>query len=171
MKSGSNDLTTTNSLLTMNKFHLLLCLFLLFSCSKESDPLINNPNEEEITETTLFNKDRAATAYYVEPDVEQVIYLWDGRPTSYIVTDDAVIYGFNGQFLGWFENGVIYGLDGKRVGFEKGALNLATLAEPVKHVKHVRPVRVVKEAKPAKPAFSNDWSTIPLDSFFLAGIE
>lgn len=73
--------------------------------------------EKPTTEVTLYNQDGEAKAYYVSPSEEEVIYLWDGQPTAYIVVADQVVYGYNGKVIGWFEDGILYDTEGDRKSF------------------------------------------------------
>ena len=50
-------------------------------------------------------------AVYVDTDEELTIYSWGGKPLAYL-DDNFDIYGFNGRYLGWFENGIMYDTDG-----------------------------------------------------------
>ena len=92
----------------MKKIAIFILALSSFSCEK------NDISDDTKTEISIFDKNGEAEVYYVSPDDEQVVYLWDGRPSSYIVTSDEVIYGFNGKFLGWYESGIIYDLEGNR---------------------------------------------------------
>jgi len=135
----------------------ILFIIIFFSCSKE-----NNISEAK-KDITIFNKDGIAIAYCnYSHDNESIIYLWNGKPTSYLVNNENELYGFNGKFLGWKELGVYYDLTGKRIGFEKNALNIPTSPEPIKSIKEISPIR---------PVNSLEWSTVPLDEFLLEGIN
>lgn len=64
-------------------------------------------------ELTLYNQQRTSAAY-IDYDDDETIYLWEGEPVAYLVPyegkdADGVkdIYGFNGEFLGWYCDGVM----------------------------------------------------------------
>ncbi|WP_345953844.1 4-fold beta flower protein [Mucilaginibacter sp. PAMB04168] len=119
-------------------------------------------------ETALFDKEGEAKAFISE---DSTIYLWDGAPVAYL--SDAYnawhIYGFNGDHLGWYANGIIYNNDGDIVGAQKGAANLITLSEIGKGMKSMKPFPSLKKIAPGKPIFSSSWSKTPLEGFLKAG--
>ena len=149
-------------------FYNLMLITLLTSCQKDSqdERLIKN-------EISIYDKDGNAIAYCnFSNDNECIIYLWNGKPTSYYLTDnEKYLYGYNGKFLGWRESGIYYDLDGKRIGFEEKALNIVTALEPIKSIKELLPIKSIKEIKPIRPINSLDWSSKKLDAFLLKGRE
>ncbi|MCY1635496.1 4-fold beta flower protein [Marinifilum sp. D737] len=152
-------------------FYLSFMLFVLMcSCNKEDSKEIENQVKDELT---IYDKNGNAVAYCnYSKENETIIYLWDGKPTAYYTSErDELIYGFNGKFLGWRESGIFYDLEGKRIGFEKGACNIITSIEPIKHIKEIMPIKSIKETPPVRPINSLDWSTVQLDVFFLKGIK
>ncbi|GHV04557.1 hypothetical protein FACS189485_10210 [Spirochaetia bacterium] len=109
-------------------------------------------------ESSLFDYDGNATAY-IANDSENTIYLWNGIPVAYVFfeRDEYHIYGFNGQHLGWFDNGVVRDNNGYAIGATQRAHPRVTLVEPVKSVKRVKPVASVRRVAPVKPVFSMSW--------------
>ncbi|SHF74094.1 hypothetical protein SAMN05444349_13237 [Bacteroides faecichinchillae] len=151
---------------------LLLILFviggLVSGCSKDDDkPVI--PQEAEVT---LFDKNIKPIAYINYVDDDLTIYMWDGIPVAYL-EESGLIYHFNGQFLGWYMNGVIYDKEGYAVAAKKGVVRgeikmNETYAESViKGVKHVKPIPHVHSLKPKTPSFRDKWSETSLTDFFL----
>jgi hypothetical protein len=71
-------------------------------------------------ENTLFDFDGNAIAY-ISTDSQNTIYLWNGTPVAYIYPQSGNfhIYGFNGQHLGWFANGLLRDNNGYIVGATK----------------------------------------------------
>ena len=121
-------------------------------------------------EISLFDYDGNATAY-ISADSQNTIYLWNGTPAAYIYNTggDYHIYGFNGQHLGWFENGIVRDSNGYAVGATKNAYFGVTRVEPVKSVKQVKPVVSVRRVAPVKPVFSMSWSRTPLGVMLTSG--
>jgi hypothetical protein len=123
-------------------------------------------------ETSLFDYDGNATAY-ISSDSQSTIYLWNGTPAAYIYAEGGNyhIYGFNGQHLGWFANGVVRDNNGYAVGATKNAYSGVTHIEPVKSVKRVKPVASVRRIAPVKPVFSMSWSRTPLNVMLSSGLR
>ncbi len=44
-------------------------------------------------------------AAYISNDDDSTVYLWNGEPVAYLVSQD--IYGFNGKPFGWFLKGLV----------------------------------------------------------------
>jgi hypothetical protein len=117
-------------------------------------------------EETLFDPSGSPVAYVAYKE-EATIYLWDGRPVAYL-SDNNTIYGFNGQHLGWFEDGIVWGLDGTRVGYNKKSLPVYAQYEPYKSYKQYRPYRSYKSYASYKPFKSLGNSTMSLNQFLLS---
>lgn len=130
---------------------------------------------DEKGQVALYDKEKAAIVY-IDYDDEATIYMWEGTPVAYLVSDHAVtpadeVYGFSGKCLGWYHEGVLYGRDGYAVGARhgvlKGAINMnVTQIERVKGVKHVKPLKSVREVRPVQHVFLNNWSETALEDFF-----
>ena len=124
-------------------------------------------------EITLFDSDGEAVAYIDGNDIDNTIYLWGGTPVAYLSSEGNYynIYGFNGNHLGWFEDGVVRDNDGYAVGFIKGAVtSVYTQYEPYKSYKSYKPYKSYKSYAPYKPYFQNSFSTEPLVLFLKRGI-
>ncbi|TAJ11114.1 hypothetical protein DMA11_18150 [Marinilabiliaceae bacterium JC017] len=147
---------------------VFVMISVLVSCSEDDFDTVSK-HKNDTSEITIFNKEGKAVAYYTSACDEHDIYLWNGDPVAYIL-DNKEVFGFNGEFLGWKESGVIYDLVGKRIGFEKNGLNIPTSPAPVKAIKEVLPASAIKKVKPAKPGLSTEWSVEPLDVFFYKGV-
>ncbi|MFW6026460.1 MAG: 4-fold beta flower protein [Candidatus Woesearchaeota archaeon] len=136
---------------------LLLFLFLT---------LFNGNSVLQAEEITLYNYEGGPVAYIaVEEDF--TIYLWNGEPVAYLYekSNNINVYSFNGDHLGWFENGIIIDHDGNAVGFIEGALNIPTKFEPYKSIKKIKPTKSIKKTPPIKPSLSEKWSSVPLQVF------
>lgn len=138
-------------------FHfLILLLFVVF---------ISNAQE-----TTLFDSNGDARAY-IDYDEEATIFLWNGKPVAFLENDgsDMCVFGFNGNFLGWYEDGIIRNENGDAVGARKGAVNMVTSIEPIKSIQEITPIRPITPITPIKPIFSNSWSSQSLTEFLYSG--
>ncbi len=110
-------------------------------------------------ETALFDGYGDAVAYVVTDD-DLAIYLWEGDPVAYLVGDS--VYGFNGEHLAWFKDGIFFDHDGYAMGFVEGAVQIQTNLKPLKGLKSLKSLKSLKELKPLKPLFKTQWSKYPL---------
>lgn len=155
----------------MKKLLLVLCatIGLLTGCGDdENEPVI--PQESEVT---LFDKNAQPVAYINYVNKDSTIYMWDGTPVAYFDGKED-IYHFNGHFLGWYINGVLYDTDGYAVAAQKGIVRgeiimSNTHLESVKGVKHIKPVPHIHSLKPITPSFKDKWSTCSLSRLLLQG--
>ena len=115
-------------------------------------------------EISLFDKDGDAVAYIDTKD-ENTIFTWDGEPSAYV--KGGSVWGFNGNHLGWFEDGIIFDDKGNAVGCIKGTISMTYSIEGIKGIKGIKPIKGIREIKPIKPLFSKRWSRMPL-SFHLS---
>jgi hypothetical protein len=120
-------------------------------------------------EIILFDSGGNAMAYIDTADHDFTIYLWNGTPTAYIVGND--IYGFNGEHLGWYQNGIIRDNDGYVVGAIKNAFSGITKIEPIKGIKKIKPIQSIRRIAPIAPIFKNSWSRNDLQSFLYSGVK
>ena len=99
-------------------------------------------------EVSLFSAGGKAEAY-IALDEELTIYLWSGKPVAYLERNDDGydVYGFNGEHLGWFIKGVIWGHDGNGICATKEAMN-TTDFEPFKAFKQFKPFKALKKFAP-----------------------
>lgn len=163
------------TLFYMKKIFLILFIICgwLSGCSEnEKDPSIWPQSE-----VTLFDKQTKPIAYISYTDRDSTIYMWDGIPVAYMVRGEE-IYHFNGRFLGWYRDGVLYDREGYAVAARKGVMrgevimNSPYTQSGVKGVKHIQPIRHIRALRPAMPRFRDEWSrdAIPLCKFFLMKI-
>lgn len=153
----------------------------LAGCKKDDGNHYYWPLEGELT---LYNQEKTAAAY-IDYDSESTIYLYEGEPAAYLVTEygkdstDATtyIYGFNGQFLGWFDDGVMWDRDGNAVGAKKGAvrgtaIDMTSVVEKSRSSRHTKPVKSTQQTQAAKPAsWSDKWSETSLTDFLKQGMK
>ena len=117
-------------------------------------------------EDTLYNAKGEPIAY-ISDDMNKTIYLWDGHPVAYL--SSYHVYGFNGQHLGWFINGVIYDSDGNRMGFNSTTCPVAGYEELPKGKKYpVDKIRPRYEAPPL-PELGFNYSTEDFAIFLKEG--
>jgi len=142
--------------------NILILIVLLFSL-----------NLSAIDEILLFNSDGDATAYIDTEDDDLTIYLWGGKPVAYLhkKSGEFHVYGFNGNHLGWFIDGIIRDYEGDAVGAKKDATDMYTNYEPYKGYKEYKPYKGYKEYAPYKPYLSSSWSSMNFKLFLLKGID
>jgi len=115
---------------------------------------------------TFYNRNGEPIAYTEDGET---IYLFTGEPVAYFHDDAA--YGFNGNHLGWFEDGWIRDLHGQCVFYTEDASGSGPVkpvkhVKPVKSVKHVKPVKSVRQVKFVKSVKSLSWSNLSGRQFF-----
>jgi hypothetical protein len=107
-------------------------------------------------ETTIYSKNGEPVAYIA--DDGESLYVWDGYAVAYLYEDK--VYGWNGEHLGWFVDGIIYDLQGLRVGFIRDRCPAATYAEPAKSAKYARSAKSARSAPSARSAFSTGYKEL-----------
>ena len=123
-------------------------------------------------EIPLFDPDGHMVAFINFDDENLTIYLLPGEPVAYLYSSyhGHSIYGFNGEHLGWFEDGVIRDNEGHMVGYGNpppGGL----FAKPPAIYPRSKPFRSIRRLEPLYPLDPRDWSDIPLADFLAAGVE
>jgi hypothetical protein len=92
------------------------------------------------SEAEFFDSKGAAVVYFDYGDAERTFYLWsEGDPVAYM--DEDSLYGFNGKYLGWLQNGAIHDHEGNIV-----AATAARFKDPVQPP----PPKGPKQYKPYK---------------------
>ena len=81
------------------------------------------------------------------------------------------VYGFNGNHLGWFIDGIIRDHEGDVVGATKDATSMYKKYEPYKGYKAYKPYKSYKEYAPYKPYLSSSWSSMNFKLFLLQGLD
>ena len=142
----------------MKKFFLLLGLMMLtFS------PIFSQ-------QITLFDSEGEARAY-IDYNKDATIFMWDGTPVAFIEKDgrDLCVFGFNGSFLGWYEDGIIYDKKGYAVGARKGAVSMITKFERIKGIQKITPIRPITSITPIQLIWKGNWSNTSLTEFLYYG--
>jgi hypothetical protein len=142
----------------MKKSLLILLTFLCFSIFGYGQ------------EISLFDSTGEAKAY-IDFNEDATIFLWDGTPVAFIENDrnDLCVFGFNGRFLGWYENGIIYDKQGYVVGSKKGVMNMIYRIERIKSIQRITPIRLITSITPIKPFWKNSWSSSSLTELLYFG--
>lgn len=118
-------------------------------------------------EETIFDSEGNATAYISYHD-ESTIYLWNGTPVAYLDTENR-IYGFNGKHLGWYEDGIVWNLQGERNGFNRKSLRVFPKFEPFKAFRQFKPFKAFKQFSKFKPFKKMTTSNTSLQQFLFNG--
>jgi hypothetical protein len=97
--------------------------------------------------------------------------MWNGTPVAYLDPDGKAfnIYGFNGEHLGWFEQGIVRDHEGYAVGFKEGATTIYTKHEPYKSSKKYKPYKAYQKYAPYKPYYKDQFSQETLSLFLMMG--
>ncbi len=119
---------------------------------------------------TIFDREGAAKAY-IDYDEDATIFLWNGKPTAFLEREgsDLCVFGFNGEFLGWYEDGIIYDEDGYIVGAREGAVNMITQIEPIKSIQEITPIKPITSITPIQPIWKSSCSSTSLVEFLYQG--
>ncbi|MGE4347542.1 MAG: 4-fold beta flower protein [Flavobacteriaceae bacterium] len=141
-------------------------------------------NDKIATQIALYDKNKESIAYidYEDRDDKELatIYMYDGTPVAYLyesyINEGANIYGFNGLFMGWYINGVVYDREGYAVGAKQGILRIGintniTRPERGKNAKKIKPVKHVRSVQPVCPLLKDNWSETSLSDFLLLTSE
>jgi hypothetical protein len=117
-------------------------------------------------EITLYDR-RGTPAAYIATNDENTIYLWTGEPSAYLYSDQ--VYGFNGQHLGWFQDGILWDYEAVAVGFTQEAQGGYHVADPAKMPKSPRPAKLAMEPAPPQPPKTRDVFTELLSALLHMG--
>ncbi len=108
-------------------------------------------------------------AGFLDPTANS-IYLSSGVPVAYINRETGAIYGFNGKFLGWYNNGVVRDENGYIIGFsETSAPKTVILKRPsdIQFIPRPLPTPVQTQVIVTKPVFSEQISPVPFSSVYV----
>ena len=143
----------------MKKIFLLLGLMMLATSVAFSQQI------------SLFDSEGEARAY-IDYDKDSTIFMWDGTPVAFIEKDvrgDLCVFGFNGSFLGWYKDGIIYDKKGYTVGARKDAVNMIYRIEMSKGIQKITSIRPITPITPISPIFRSSWSNTSLSEFLFDG--
>jgi hypothetical protein len=126
--------------------------------------------EVNAQQTSLYDSEGEARAY-IDFDENATIFMWDGTPVAFLEKDgnDICVFGFNGNFMGWYEGGIIYDKNGYAVGARKGATNMMTKMERMKSMQKMTPMRSMTNMTPMQPMMKSSWSSTSLSEFLYFG--
>lgn len=119
---------------------------------------------------SLFNSAGSAVAY-VDTGDGMTIYLWGGQPVAYLDADGSGgynVYGFNGEHLGWFINGVIWGHSGYAACATKERMT-ETRMEPLKGLQQLKPLKSLEQLAPLEPLLTNSFGDTSCKSLLESG--
>lgn len=119
---------------------------------------------------SLYDNNGEARAY-IDFDEEATIFFWDGTPLAFLEQDgrEICVIGFNGNFMGWFEDGIVYDKKGYAVGAREGAINMMTKMERMKGMQKMTPMRPMIPMTPMQPIWKSSWSSTSLTEFLYFG--
>lgn len=142
---------------------------LLFLDVGETKDLPVQTPRSKTGEVTLFGRNGDPQAYIAHED-DNTLYSFTGEPLAY-VDEASNIYGFNGDHLGWFEDGIVWDRAGRRVGFTAETCPVFTQFEPFKGFKQFKPFKAFKQFAPFKPFKSHALSDEELIDFLHKGLS
>lgn len=118
-------------------------------------------------ERTLCDAQGCPVAYIAE-DGQRTICLWNGHVVAYI--DERLdCYGWNGNYLGWIENGVLFDAQGQSVGFMKFNPPTHSQVGPAHRSMIVKPIKQAKSPGGSRPERREGPSSQPLADFLRRG--
>lgn len=115
---------------------------------------------------TFYSSTGRAVAYC---DDGEHIFLYTGEPVAYLYS--GAIYGYNGGFYGWFENGWIRDLNGYCVFFTEDADGSGPIEPiknicPIKGIEGIKPIKLIRQIEPIKSINQIGWSDLSGEQFF-----
>ena len=118
----------------------------------------------------LYNSNGEAEAY-ISVSNNYTIFSWKGQPLAYLTNgnnNSVNIYSFQGEHLGWFDDGVIRDHQGKISLFKKESLsNILYKIETLKGLQQLVPLKKFEKLEPLKPIYQNYFS----NNLFFLGTE
>ncbi|HEY8027852.1 MAG TPA: hypothetical protein VIF60_25155 [Burkholderiaceae bacterium] len=105
---------------------------------------------------------------YVEHEGEAMLYLWSGHVAAYVSGD--LVFGWNGNHLGWYIDGVVYDLRGQRVGSTAEKCPRALQVLRVKAPKRARPPKHARHAEHKRPDFRPTYGEQDFEDFLKGGV-
>jgi len=118
-------------------------------------------------ERTLYDCQGCPVAYIAD-DGQRTICLWDGHAVAYI-DEQLNCYGWNGNYLGWVEDGVLFDANGKSVGHLKPIHAKHVFAEAGQRSKIVKHSKFAKSPASSRPARKEGNSSQALADFLKTG--
>ena len=105
---------------------------------------------------------------FIANDGERTICLWDGHAVAYI--DELLnCYGWNGQYLGWIEDGCLFDPKGQSVGYLKYRPSLVPSLASLRSVLPPGQPKRTKGPAPSRPEKRRLASRQSLVAFLEAG--
>ncbi|ATC04061.1 TPA: hypothetical protein IBL02_003648 [Escherichia coli] len=126
------------------KKSLVLVMFLFSACVTASNDL------------DLYDNQGNAVVY-ISLDDELTLYSWEGEPSAYLKhnqNNEFDVYGFNGNHLGWFTNGMLIDHDGYVACAVKDMVTTPNLPS-LKSLKSLKPLKSLTELPPLFPLLKN----------------
>ena len=117
-------------------------------------------------QVSLFDQKGEAVAY-IDYNKDATVFLFDGTPAAFLEKNGIV--GFNREFLGWYEDGIVYDRNGKVVGCKKEALSMYYKIERMKSIQRLAPIRPMTPIAPMMPIRSSIWNSMLLSDWLLKG--
>lgn len=122
------------------------------------------PAAQADDEISLFDATGKPVAY-IDLDDEMNIFLWDGTPVAYLERDrdngGYDVYGFNGDHLGWFVNGVVWDHRGYGSCAIEDAIRGRTQFEPFKSLQKLTPLKSLTSLAPLRPILKGAFGDTP----------
>jgi|SRR5690625_2452910 len=111
---------------------------------------------------------------YIDYDEDAAVFMWDGTPVAYVkkIRQHEGFFSFDGEFLGWYEGGIVYDRNGFVVGAQQGAtdLLLRTKTERRKGIqKRIPTRRMAPYFTGTKPVWKRRWSNTSLTELLYFG--
>ncbi|WP_394800317.1 4-fold beta flower protein [Mucilaginibacter daejeonensis] len=113
-------------------------------------------------ETSIYGTDGRANMYIA--DDSETIYTWEGYAVCYLV--DEKIYCWRGKHLGWFLNGILYDLDGYRIGYTQDMYPRIRYTERTKWTKKTKRTKYTRQTARTRPTLKTSESTADLEKYF-----
>jgi hypothetical protein len=109
-------------------------------------------------QVTLYDQDSSPRAY-IDYGNGSVIFRFDGTPVAFLGKNEQMtgVFDFEGNFIGWFTNGIVYNHRGNMVAKTEEAMDGIVPLDPAKGFQKSVPAKPPVTFVASVPVFSNRW--------------
>jgi len=113
-------------------------------------------------EITFYDK-TGHPKIYLSTENDNSFYTWEGHAVAYVYEDK--IFGWKGKHIGWYNDGILYDLNGYRVCSIREKCPYSVYSEYSKYSKYSRYSRYSRYSPYSKPSFRSSYADTDLIDF------